>query len=38
MNTTKLLEGNSGLTAKTPHIQAVCAIPDVSQTLKKWAK
>ena len=38
MNTTKLLEGNSGLTAKTPHIQAICAIPDVSQTLKKAGK
>lgn len=38
MNTTKLLEGNSVLTAKTPRIQAVCAIPDVSQTLKKRAK
>jgi hypothetical protein len=33
-----LLEGNSGLTAQTPHIQAVCAISDVSQTLKKRAK
>lgn len=38
MNTTKLLEGNSGLTTQTPRIQAVCAIPDVSQTLKKRAK
>ena len=33
-----LLEGNSGLTAQTPLIQVVCAIPDVSQTLKKRAK